>query len=455
MGDRIELTREWFEQIEEYRYAVESFIRRPDSPVTSYDRARLPAWFAGIVGCFICISYDKVRKNVLSGKILMACANYWTSPFQVGSHHIARGFVKAGWTVGFISDPISPFHPMGHTRHELAKRFDLYRAGGCSDLGGKLWAYVPGALLTPQNRALLRSQTVERSWSCLTWPPLASYIERHGFGKVDLVYCDSPKHMSWMHRIHRARTVYRIADNMSGFARTTAAARATERLLAGSADLVIYTARTLESYVKALNPRRMAYVPNGVDFAHFAKDSVATPKEYESIPRPIAVYAGYMDAWFGYELLNQVVAALPDVSFVLIGGSPTAHSRLALMPNLHLLGTRPFSRLPEFLRGADVGMIPFDVHGHPTLVNSIHPLKLYEYLAAGLPVVATRWRELDCLKSPAVLCESAEEFAAAVKNAVSQPPARAIYKAFAEQHDWRHRVSRLLDLLDVGRSLER
>ena len=98
----------------------------------------------------------------------MACANYWTTPFQVGSHHLARGFVDAGWTVGFVSDPISPLHLLGHARKELASRFRLYRQGGFWDLGKKLWAYVPAALATPRNEPLLRSHALERGWAHLT-----------------------------------------------------------------------------------------------------------------------------------------------------------------------------------------------------------------------------------------------------------------------------------------------
>ena len=171
------------------------------------------------------------------------------------------------------------------------------------------------------------------------------------------------------------------------------------------------------------------------------------PPEYASIPGPIAVYAGYMDAWFDYDLLNRVVAALPNVSFVLIGGSPAAHTRFAPMRNLHLLGPRPFARLPEYLRAADVGLIPFDVQGHPDVADTkFHPLKLYEYFAAGLPVVATRWRELERLQSPARLCESAAEFSSAVELSLSESPRRAEYERYAQQADWKHRVLRLLDL---------
>lgn len=379
-------------------------------------------------------------------KILMACASYWTTPFQVGSHHLARGFVKTGCTVGFVSDPLSPLHAMGPARKELASRFQLYRDGGMWDLDHKLWAYVPAAWATPRNQPLLRSHWLERNWAGLTWPAVGTVVREHGFGTVDLLYCDSPKHLSWLSGISRARTVFRVADNTSGFGRTTGAARAAERELAAAADLVVYSAETLKEYVERLKPRRMAHVPNGVDFSHFAKPDVPVPPEYASIPRPIAVYAGYMDAWFDYALVNRLAAALPEISFVLIGGSPQAHGNFARAANLHLLGPRPFSRLPEYLRAANVGLIPFDVRNHPTLVHSIHPLKLYEYFAAGLPVVATRWRELERLQSPAALCASAEEFADAITTSVSAPAPKDIYRRFAEQADWKHRVLRLLDL---------
>jgi len=376
----------------------------------------------------------------------MACANYWTTPFQVGSHHLARGFVDAGWRVGFVSDPISPLHFLGPARKELAGKFQLYRSRGMWDLDNKLWAYVPGALATPRNEPLLRSQALERGWAHLTWPSVGKVVRNHGFGTVELLYCDSPKHLSWLSCIARARTVFRVADNTSGFGRTTPAARAAERDLAAAADLVVYSAETLKDYVESLKPRRMAHLPNGVNFSHFAAPGVPVPSEYVALPRPIAVYAGYMDAWFDYALLNRVVAALPGISFVLIGGTPHAHARFAPAANLHLFGPRPFARLPEYLRAADVGLIPFDVQNHPTLVHSIHPLKLYEYLAAGLPVVATRWRELERLQSPARLCDSAAEFSAAIELSVAEPPRRAEYERYAQQADWKYRVRSLLDL---------
>ena len=71
-------------------------------------------------------------------------------------------------------------------------------------------------------------------------------------------------------------------------------------------------------------------------------------------------------------------------------------------------------------------------------------------MAAGLPVVATRWRELERLQSPAALCESSEQFVAAIEGAVACQPDQELYRAYAEQADWKHRVVRLLQLAQAG-----
>jgi len=133
------------------------------------------------------------------------------------------------------------------------------------------------------------------------------------------------------------------------------------------------------------------------------------------------------------------------MSFVLVGPNALARRRLDLRPNLHLLGPRPYEQIPAYLRNADIGLIPFDVRGHPDLVNSIHPLKLYEYLASGLPVVASRWDEIASLNSPATtLCGSATEFADALTTALSTTPDSLAVSSFVDVADWRARTRQLI-----------
>jgi glycosyltransferase involved in cell wall biosynthesis len=157
-----------------------------------------------------------------------------------------------------------------------------------------------------------------------------------------------------------------------------------------------------------------------------------------------------MADWFDFEAVDAMTKALPEVSFVLIGPEPMARKRLTSRPNLHLLGCRLNTEIPSYLHHADVGIIPFAVRHYGDLVRGINPLKLYEYLAAGLPVIATAWKELETLEAPITLCRTVQEHISAVRHAVStvHDPAPGI--AFASRFDWQPRVETLIDTLLAG-----
>jgi glycosyltransferase involved in cell wall biosynthesis len=206
--------------------------------------------------------------------------------------------------------------------------------------------------------------------------------------------------------------------------------------LAQAVDLVVYSAKNLSPHVATLGPKDRMYLPNGVCVSHFLRGRDEEPQAYRKIPRPIAIYVGAMDVWFDFELVNQAVERLPHVSFVLLGPATLAMQRLNPRPNLHLLGSVGYADLPGYLHSANVGIIPFDVKNHGELVHSINPLKMYEYLASGLPVVAIEWDELRALGPPATLCRSKDEFIQAIAEAASLPYDRESGIRFAQEHDW-------------------
>lgn len=169
--------------------------------------------------------------------------------------------------------------------------------------------------------------------------------------------------------------------------------RAAEARFAARADLVLASAPSLAARMRTLSSNVLD-APNVADTALFARALEDGPGDaaLDALPHPRIVFTGAVVATkVDVGLLVELARARPQWSFALVGpvglGDPrTDVSALAAEPNVHLLGPRAYGELPDVLRGADAGLIPY---ARNTLTDGIFPMKVYEYLAAGLPVVAT------------------------------------------------------------------
>ncbi len=163
-----------------------------------------------------------------------------------------------------------------------------------------------------------------------------------------------------------------------------------ETRLMKSADAVISTSPELQRLKGLVNPNSFC-IPNAADFKHSSKAlSPETPvaAELESLPRPIIGYIGNIERRIDYSILEAIAKKQPSWSFVLLGPvEPRFIPNIIFsIPNIHFVKFQPFQRVPEFLKGFDVAMIPFKID---EISRTIIPLKLNEYLGAGRPVVST------------------------------------------------------------------
>jgi glycosyltransferase involved in cell wall biosynthesis len=167
------------------------------------------------------------------------------------------------------------------------------------------------------------------------------------------------------------------------------------------------------------------------------------PDMLQGIPHPRVLYVGVLSGWFQAEWVRFAAERLPNHHFVLVGPRDMRWPELENKKNVHFLGPRPASQMPDYCRASDSAIIPFR---RSNLVDAVCPVKLYEYLAAGLPVAASRWEELEAIGAPIRMAESAEDFAEAVRRS-SLREGREERIAFALANTWEKRFDNMLRVI--------
>jgi glycosyltransferase involved in cell wall biosynthesis len=237
------------------------------------------------------------------------------------------------------------------------------------------------------------------------------------------------------------RLIYHCVDEYSAFSGVTSKAiQELEEQLLNKADLVLVSAEPLLRSKSRINPRTVL-VRHGVDFSHFRRALDAqtqVPHEIAALPRPIIGFFGLIADWVDVELLAAVARRHPHGSLVVLGKTTTDVSPLNL-PNVHLLGRQPYAELPAYCKGFDVALNPFRIN---ELTLSANPLKVREYLAAGLPVVSTDIPEAAVL-AHCRIGKTPEEFLAQVDAALATPgPQHAISESMRHE-SWEARLEEI------------
>ncbi len=187
-------------------------------------------------------------------------------------------------------------------------------------------------------------------------------------------------------------------------------------------------------------------VENGVDLDRFTPNGPIA----ESLSDGSRVgFHGALAPWIDFEILAGVISLRPDLRFVFVGPvDPLVDDEVAglrALPNVQILPTQPSDRIAEYVRGFSVGILPFVIN---EMTEAVTPLKMYEYLACEVPVVATPLPA--CVRHPAVeTASTAESFAAAIDRALEMSQGERLgLRSHSEEADWKHRVVPLLDRLD-------
>ena len=244
------------------------------------------------------------------------------------------------------------------------------------------------------------------------------------------------------------RLVYDCMDHHGGFENNASTVLEGERKLVERADLLIVTSQWLRDEMEGKS-RNMALIRNATEYEHFCNrpDDVFTDPQ----GRKVIGYYGAIAEWFDVELVRKVALDHADALVIMVGRDTVgADQRLADLPNVRFVGEVAYRELPYWVHGFDVCLLPFQVI---PLTLATNPVKVYEYLSAGKPVVSVDLPEMSQFQGLVKLATSPVGFSAAVGEALADTEASAeavaARQAFAACQTWAHRAADLDHALEA------
>ena len=283
----------------------------------------------------------------------------------------------------------------------------------------------------------------------------AAFVRRkmreHGFGEETVLWCYSPSSCDITAHVPHRALVYDCVDRHSAYKGhiDPAVVDRMERDLAGAADQVFATAVGLAETLEKVNPTTKM-IPNGAAYEIFSrvqteKGSLPCPEDMKGLKHPVFGFVGMLQECIDYALIEKLAKERPDATVFLIGrtlpGVDLSHLRQ--YPNIVFHGLVPQPELPAYLAQMEVCL---NVFRAGALSRDVSPLKFYEYLATGKPVVSTREPlQVEDFADVVYIARDADEFIALCDAAAAEndPEKAAKRLAYGAQCSWSERVRQI------------
>ena len=231
-----------------------------------------------------------------------------------------------------------------------------------------------------------------------------------------------------------------------------------EERLARISEVGIGVTEVIAETLRQRGCRRTHVVPNGVEYFKFAHcGQCREPEDIAAIPRPRLGYVGGLSEYTSFRTLYEVATRRPDWHLLLVGPARGMTSeqreelnRLMNLPNVYMLGLKPYEVIENYMHGLDVGLAAFEMDRGGAFGGS--SLKVYEYLAAGLPVVASPIPGVASLVDTVRIASSPEEWVYQIEQALEDntPDLRRQRQELAKHHSWDERARYVVSIIETA-----
>lgn len=322
------------------------------------------------------------------------------------------------------------------------------------EIAPRLWSYRPPRWLP----LLYRPKDVASMLATLRGRHLDATVRRLGLGDP-IHYVWHPDYAATLARLPRRFTIYHRYDKFDAYeGASVERVHALESDVAARADLLIASSGVMASDLESLAGKPVTHLPHGVDFEFFHEraKSDPIPDDVARLPSPRVGFIGRLNEGLDDSALTEIATQRPDWSVVLVGpetyGSSEERARfleLISRPNVHALGPRPRDAVPAYMAALDVGLLCYRM-GNWVMWGQ--PIKAYEYLACGRPIVSSPIHAVSEFGDLVRVARAPGGWVAAIEDALRSNSAEeaARRESFARNNTWDARVSELVSLIEEG-----
>lgn len=382
-----------------------------------------------------------------SKSIILFSTADWDNPYWTNKQHMAKYLGEHGFNVLYI-ESIGLRTPTVSKRDIKRMLKRIWRGfQPAKSVSQNLWVISPIAIPFKQHWSFVR--TINQR---LLGIRIHLFIMRHKF-KKPMIWTYHPFMLHAIDLFKHEQVIYHCVDDLGaipGIDKTKFYIEENKLLL--KSNLIFVTSKALEK--RCLNYNKNTYFfPNVVDEEHFkqAHHPTSIPSEMVVIPRPRIGYVGVLsDYKVDFKLIYDIACSRKEWNWVLIGEEREGQKNntvelLRRLPNVYFLSHKKYDDLPNYLALLDVGTLPTLLSDY---TKSMFPMKYYEYLAAGIPVVTTPLDFTDMTKSYTIVADSESAFENAILQQIQRGKLTIEESVMAVgDNTWAIRLSKMLSII--------